>query len=205
MKKNNIKDLNSALHYLSKCTGVVVWDTIFISIIIFFTACLIVFWSKCKRQAVIILILILAILLVVGHLIGTIKWRKRRFEDKAIKYSSKYFYINNTMQFIENIDTDIKHGNLLTTNLMLITDNYIIGRLSDITYEPVIIPKNIINEFQFYLLDTYPNHRNAHRIGILCCYLNNNQKVEYVICRALQAKQTLEQLQNYGINIVIKK
>lgn len=205
MKKSNVKDLNSALHYLSKCSGVIVWDTIFISFIIFFTACLLAMWNKCNKSAVITLILLFVVLLVTGHLIGTTLWKKRRFDDKAIKYTNKFYPISDDVQYIDAINSDICTGNLLITNLMIITNNYIIGRLSDIIFNPVIIPKSMITQCEFYLLDTLDKYRKAHRIGVLCCYLNNGQKVEYVICRALQTEKTLEQLKNYGMNIYIKK
>lgn len=192
-----ISDLNSALHQLSQCNGVIVWDTIWGSFLVFMLAAFIASFNTCNKPVVLGSLAFLTIMLVGGHWIGKKIWMRHRFEKRIYSYTKMFWDIPDEAAYIEAIDKSIQRGVLGFAGLWMLTDEYMIGRLSDIYFEAVVIPRKEIVKCTFF---------NNKRIvakglpeGTLQCYLSNGKCVNYVVGRGKVCNQALQILNEQGI------
>lgn len=192
-----IKDLNSALHQLSQSNGVVVWDTIWGSGVAFMAVMFIVFFERCNKPAVLGLLTFNVIMLIGGHLIGKKIWLSHRFEKRICKYTKNYLEIADEDAYVASVDASVRIGVLGFAGLWMLTDAYVIGRLSDISFEPVAIPRAAIVKYTFFFEKKIA--AKGLPIGILQCRLNNGKCVNYTLGRGKACDQALSVLNEQKI------
>ncbi len=204
MKKEDVKDFNSALHYLSKRFGVIVWDTIGGVFVLWLVLSSIT--TGIINFRVVVALFVLVVLILGGHFIGTFLWKTKRFDEKAIKYSRKVYKINDKDEFIKEVNKDIQAGDLLVLRMIIVTPNYIIGRVSDVFFAPIIIPRNMICKYEYRHYKQMGAHLGQTRyVGYLACHLCSNTTLECAICGGLDAEKTIQELYAYGIPMEMKQ
>lgn len=191
-KRGQISNLDSALNKLSQQHGIIVWDTIWGSFVIFMIAIAIAFHRTCNLPVVAGITVFLLIMLLGGHIIGIKINKSRHFEKRLCKYSGEYVNYSNEESYISAIDRSIQRGVAGFTGYWLLTDEYMIGRLSDLTYEPVAVPLAEIEKCTFF----YNKNISARGlpIGVLQLRLYNRNTVNFVLGRGNVCDQTLQVL-----------
>ena len=193
--EKKITDLNSALHAMSQKNGVVIWDTIWAFGVFFFTGCLL---PKGGNKPLILGLLLISLLMLFGgHFVGTRIWRRHRYEIRILKYTMPYLEIVSKRAFLASVDAGIKRGVLGFTGLWMLTDEYIIGRLSDLEFQVVVIPRDQVTYCTFFfnkriISDEIP-------VGVLQCHLQNGKCVDMEIGRGDVCNQVLRLLNEYRI------
>ena len=196
--KARIKDLNSALHMLSQCSGVIVWDTIWISGVLCLLCVLVFAFHTCNKAAVFTCLAIMLIFLIGGHFLILYLWKRRSFDQKMMKNTRKYLTISNAESYKRQVEQSIQRGVLGYTRQWILTDEYMIGRQSDIYYDPVAIPRaSIMTCTFFYEIHTEP--KGGLPSGILKCRLDNGKEVEFNIGRGRTADPVLVSLNEQKI------
>ncbi len=195
--KGQIHNLQSALQKMSGAQGIIVWDTVWGSISVFMIVAFIIFYKTCNKTAVLGVIIFLLVMLFGGHMIGTIIGKRRHFDKKLCKYTKLYMDISDENTYIADLDASIQNDVIAFTGYWLLTDDYMIGRLSDISYEPIAIPRTSIVRCVFFF-EIRINGRGLP-IGILRLQLNNEKCVEFVLGRGNICNQTLRVLNEQRI------
>lgn len=194
-----IKDLHTALHYMAGCSGgIIVWDTIWGVIIGSMLLFLVMFFGTCRKSAVMGTIIVSAVMLFAGHIGGKKIWWRRSLNNKIVSYTKKYYSISNETEYVEAVDKSVQKGVLFFSNMWLMTEDFVIGRLSDIVFDPVAIPRETILQYTFF----YKVHVYSKRTlpqAILKCRLNNGKSVECVIGQGNSCNALLQRLNELGI------
>lgn len=196
-KRKNIKDLDSALLAMSQQQGVVVWDTIWgvfaVSMIVMF----IVFFDTCNKPVVIGIILFFLVMLFGGHVVGIKISRNKKFDKRLCKYSKMYIDYTSEEDYMDWLNQSIGRGVLSFTGFWILTDEFMVGRMWDISYEPVAIPRVEIESIVFF----YEKRYESPPQGILQLHLKNGKKAELVLGRGGQdaCELTLYALNENGI------
>jgi len=172
-KKAGIQDLDTALVMLNQQAGVVVWDTIWGIVAGFMCICLLCSFDTCNKQVVLGVILFSLAMLFGGHYVGKKLSKKRKFGKKLYKYSKQYVECPDEIAFLQDVDRSIQKGVLSYNGLWMLTDEYMLGRLSSITYEPVAIQLKKVEEIVFFY------ERFYKRVdGMLLLSLKNGRSVK---------------------------
>lgn len=200
--KEQIHNLHSALQKMTGSQGVIVWDTICVGCLFFILvpsaiASLVDNDKNANDTMLLWIIIFLLIMLFGGHKIGKNIGRIRRYDKKLCQYTKLYMDISDEDTYIADVDTSIKKGVIAFTGYWLLTDDYMLGRLSDISYEPVAIPRSAIAHITFFLVRTVDSR--GLPIGTLHLQLNNGKNVEFVIGRLNVCNQTLRVLNEQKI------
>ncbi len=190
-----ITDLNSALHAMSQKNGVVIWDTIWTFGVFFFTGCLI--FKGGNKPLILWLLVVSFLMLFGGHYIGTRIWRRHRYEMRILKYTMPYLEIVSKRAYLASIDASIKRGVLGFTGLWMLTDEYIIGRLSDLEFQVVGIPRELITHCTFFFNKRIVSDEIP--VGVLQCHLQDGKCVDMEIGRGEVCNQVLRLLNEYRI------
>lgn len=149
-KKTGIQDLDTALVMMNQQAGVVVWDTIWSVVAGFMCICLLCSFDTCNKPVVLGVILFSLAMLFGGHYVGNKLSKKRKFGKKLYKYSKQYVECPDEITFLQDVDRSIQKGVLSYNGLWMLTDEYMLGRLSSITYEPVAIPLRAVEQVVFF-------------------------------------------------------
>lgn len=105
-----------------------------------FIAMFVCFFEKANKVTMLGIILFNLIMLWSGHKILP-KLSKRKFYDrKLFKYSRMYIDYPSHEEYRMQIEQSIRRGVLSHTGFWMLTDEFMLGRLGDITFEPVAIP-----------------------------------------------------------------
>ena len=194
--RKKIPDVFCALRKIKHSQGLIVWDTLWGSLSGFMIAVYIFNYQRCK-PIVLGIILFLLVMLFGGHIIGKNLGKFLHYDKRLCHYTKQYIKIPDEKAYIEKVDHSIKKGVIAFTGYWLLTDDYMIGRLSDITYEPVAIPRSAIAQITFFLVRTMDNM--GLPIGTLHLQLKNGREVELCIGRLNVCDQTLCVLKEQGI------
>lgn len=194
-EEKKITDLNSALHAMSQKNGVIIRDTIWAFWVFFFAGCLI---PKGGNKPLILGLLLISLLMLFGgHFIGTRIWRRHRYEMRILKYTSPYLEIVSKRAFLASVDASIKRGVLGFTGLWMLTDEYMIGRLSDLEFQVVAIPREQVTYCTFFFLKRIASDNIP--VGVLQCHLRDGKCVNMEIGRGEVCNQVLRLLNEYRI------
>lgn len=195
--RKNIKDLDSALLAISQQQGVVVWDTIWGSLAGCMIAAFIAFFNTCNKPVVIGIILFLLVMLLSGHVVGMKISRNKKYDKRLCKYSKMYIDYTSEEDYMDWLNQSIGRGVLSFTGFWILTDEFMLGRMWDISYEPVAIPRGKIERIVFF----YEKRYESPPQGILQLHLKNGKKAELVLGRGGQdaCEQTLYALNENGI------
>lgn len=137
------------------------------------------------------------LMLIGGHLIIKNIYKHRRFDRLIYKCTPKYIDISDENTYMDSIDRSVQRGILGFAGLWMITDEYIIGRISDVWFEPVVIPRSQVMKYIFF-----SEKKIAVRglpVGVLQCKLNNGKCVNYEVGRGKGCKQVIQILNEQGI------
>lgn len=195
-KKVNIYDLHTTLLYFTGGHGILIWDLIAGSMLGFMILSSIVFFNRINKVTVLMITAVLAIILTAGHIVGKQIQKHRKYEKK-LHYCSKKFIDIEEKKLISEADNSIKKGNNTFTKYILINDEYIIGRMSDIYFEPVAIPRREIKMMEFYF--EISHQAQGLPIGRLDVSLKNQKMVRLVVGRHNECNETLKMLNNRQI------
>ena len=172
-KKAGIQDLDTALVMMNQQAGVLVWDTIWSVVAGFMCICLLCSFDTCNKPVVLGVILFSLAMLFGGHYVGNKLSKKRKFGKKLYKYSKQYVECSDEIAFLQDVDRSIQKGVLSYNGLWMLTDEYMLGRLSSITYEPVAIPLRAVEQVVFFY------ERFYKRVdGMLLLSLKNGKSVK---------------------------
>lgn len=195
--REQIYNLHSALQKMSGSQGVIVWDTICAGCLFFVIVPWIINYTTSNNVVIFGIIIFLLILFFGGHKIGTNMGRIRRFDKRLCKYTKLYMDISDENTYIAEVDASIKKGVIAFTGYWLLTDDYMLGRLSDISYEPIAIPRSAIIHSTFFFERSTDNR--GLPIGILRLQLNNGKHVEFTLGRGNACSPTLHVLNEQRI------
>ncbi len=192
-----IHNLSSALQKMTGSQGVIVWDTICAGCLFFVVVPLLINYITSKNVVILGIIIFLLVLLFGGHKIGTNMGRIRRYDKRLCQYTKPYIDISDENTYIAEVDASIKKGVIAFTGYWLLTDDYMLGRLSDISYEPIAIPRGAIVHSTFFF-ERSTDNRGLPK-GILRLQLNNGKHVEFTLGRGNACNPTLHVLNEQGI------
>lgn len=194
-EKKSITDLNAAMHAMSQKNGVVMWDTLWSVPAIVFILCMFV---KGGNKPVILGFLIFSLVMLFGgHYIGVKIWMRRCYEKKILKYTKRYFDIADEEEYVMSVDESIQRGILGYSGLWMLTDEYIIGRLSDIRFEAAAIPRELVIQYMFFYYRKIASENIPE--GVLRCQLKNGKSVDFVIGRGENCDHVLKILSEQRI------
>jgi len=172
-KKTKIQDLYTALVMLNQQSGIVVWDTIWGIVVVFMCMCLLIGFDTCKKAVVIVVLLFSLAMLFGGHFVGKRLSKRCKYGKKLYKHSKQYMDYSDELGFLQDVDRSIQRGVISYNGLWMLTDEYMVGRLSDITYEPVAIPRKEVEKIVFFY------ERFYKRVdGILLLSLKNGKSAK---------------------------
>lgn len=199
--QNEVKDLDTALHCMSKKNGVVVGDVLWCGPAFLFSCCL--FIQGGNKILIFECLLFSVVMLLVGHFIGTKLWKAHHYEKRLIKYTRRYLDIADEKAYIVSADQSIQRGILGYAGLWLLTDEFVFGRLSDIWFEVVAIPRDEVEQFTFF----YRKRISERTIptGILRCHLQNGKYIDFVAERGRACEQVLKILSMEKIYFEVKE
>lgn len=193
--ENSITTLNTALHMISQKSGVVIWDTLWSVVAIFFALCL--FIKGSNKPLILGIVSVSLVMLFVGHYIGIKLWKRHHFEKRILKYTKQYLDIEDESAYIESVDRSVQRGVLCYAGLCILTDEYMIGRLSDISFEAAAIPRDFIVHYEFYYYKKISS--KAVPVGVLQCLLLNGKRVKFEIGRGEVCGNVLKRLSGQKI------
>lgn len=198
-------DIEDALHHLSKnSSGVIVWDTLFITFFLFFLAVLI--WNTIEKVfniPSIVCTVVSFILLIAGHMIGTKLWKKKPFKEKLLANTNSYMEIVSEERYIDDLNRDLRKKILYYSKEWILTENYFIGKTSyDIGFVPVAIPKDFIEKIAFYKVQSVMSRYRKMPMGYLKCRLYNGKEISFYIGTGARYFRVFRVLQYYGIPFV---
>ena len=190
--------LQFMLRKLKGGQGLIVWDTIWGSMSGFMILVFIVFFKTCNKTFCIGSIIFLLIMLVGGHILGKDIGSLRNYESRMCRFTKQYIEIFHEDSFIANVDASIKNGVIYFTKYWVLTEDYMLGRLSDITFEPIAIPRtDIVNcEFNYLNRETY---KRGLPIGILSIQLKNGKNVKLTLGRGSACNEPVNALKEQGL------
>jgi len=195
--REQIHNLSSALQKMTGSQGVIVWDTICAGCLFFVVVPLVINYITSHNAIILGIIIFLLVLFFGGHKICTNIGRIRRFDKRLCKYTKLYVDISDENTYIAEVDTSIKKGVIAFTGYWLLTDDYMLGRLSDISYEPIAIPRSAIVHSTFFF-ERSTDNRGLPK-GILRLQLNNGKHVEFTLGRGNSCSPTLHVLNEQRI------
>ncbi len=172
-EEDSITTLNAALHILSQKNGIVIWDTIWSAVTIFFALCL--FFKGSNKPLILGIAAVSLAMLFGGHFLGNNLWRRHRFEKRILQYTKRYLDMEDEAAYIASVERSVQRGVIGYAGLCILTDEYIIGRLSDIRFEAVAIPRELIVHYIFYYDKKIASE--AIPVGVLECQLRNGNRV----------------------------
>ena len=124
-----------------------------------------------------------------GHYVGNRIWCRHKYEKRVLKYTKPYLDILDEKAFLTSVDESIQRGVLGFTGLWMLTDEYIIGLLSDIEFQVAAIPRELVTYCSFF------DHRRIVSdnisVGVLQCHLKSGQSVDMEIGRGSVCNQVL--------------
>lgn len=195
--RGQIHNLQSALQKMTGSQGLIVWDTIWGSISVVMIAAFVVGYKTCNKAVFLGIILFLLVMLLGGHKIGANMGRLKHFDKRLCKYTKRYMDIFDENTYIADVDASIQKGVIAFTGYWLLTNDYMIGRLSDISYEPIAIPRRVIVHCSFFFVRSISDR--GLPIGIMRLQLNNGKHVEFTLGRGNVCNQTLRVLNEQRI------
>lgn len=195
--RERIHNLHSALQKMTGSQGVIVWDTICAGCLFFVIVPSVISHTISNNTVIWGIIIFLLILFLGGHKIGTNMGKIRHFDKRLCKYTKLYMDISDENTYIADVDASIKRGVIAFTGYWLLTDDYMLGRLSDIRYEPIAIPRSAIVHIAFFFERSTDNR--GLPVGILRLQLNNGKHVKFTIGRGNACSPTLRVLNEQGI------
>ncbi len=195
-EQKKIKDLNAALHALSQKNGVVIWDTLWTFPVFFFTFGLL-FFQGGNTPLILGIIVFSLVMLFGGHYVGTRIWNRHKYEKRLLKYTKQYLDIVDEQAYLKSIDESIQRGVLGFSGLWLLTDEYVVGRLSDIAFQVVAIPRQQLTYCTFFFLKRMVS--DSIPVGVLQCHLKGGVDVDMEIGRGDVCNQVLRMLNTYKI------
>lgn len=192
-----ITDLNSALLQLSQFHGVVIWDTIWGACAGFMAVIFLAFFKTCNKPVVLGILVFLLTMLFVGHFVGMKMSRKHNFYKEVCKYTRQYIDLVDEEAYFKAVSESVTRGVLGFGAWWMLTDEYIIGRISDIFFSPVVVPRAAVKEYIAYC-EKYVTAKGVP-IGIIECRLVNGKSIKYVTGRGKVLTQVLLLLREQGI------
>jgi len=184
-KKTKIQDLDTALVMLKQQSGIVVWDTIWGIVVVFMCMCLLIGFDTCNKPVVIGVILFALAMLFGGHFVGKRLSKRRQYGKKLYKYSKQYMDCSDELGFLLDVDRSIQRGVISYNGLWMLTDEYMLGRLSDIAYELVAIQRKEVEKIVFFY------ERFYKRVdGMLLLSLKNGKSVK--LCLGVGGNENCE-------------
>ena len=194
--------LEKVLHKMPSNNALIVWDTLWG----FFTV-MFVFAKIFLGGNVFVYVIIgdLAAILIVGHLIIKNVCKNAKYSKKVIKYTkSACGKITNEQEFVKQLDDDVKNRILYQSKYFVLTDNWMIGGISDIYFNPVAIPRAFVKEISFSFTTSVSNNNRAP-IGTLICILLNGKVVKLLIGDSKYASKTFKILQMNNIAVSVSE
>lgn len=202
-KCKKIHNLDAALSAMRGKGGLIAWYIVWGSGAMFFIICLLVPSDNGNNGVIISFALLNLLMLFGGHVLAP-KIEKRKFYDKKLyEYSRMYIDYPSHEEYRMRIGQSIQRGVLSYTGFWMLTDEFMLGRLGDITFEPVAIPRDEIEKILFFYEKSY----ESPLLGILQLQLKNGKVVELCMGRGAQdmSEYTLRALQENGIAWTLEK
>lgn len=190
--------LENALHKMAINTGVIGWDTIFGVLLLSLFSMMLTLGGNVPL--ILLICLILAVLLAVGHVFFTWRWKQRRFTDRIIGNTKSFIPMSSPQEYAGKVEESLLGGVLYYAREMVLTKDFIIGIIkTDVQFYPVAIPRTKIEQLIFYCRRPVMNHYRRNDMGILKCILKNGSTVELLIGQAARMERVLKVLDYYGI------
>lgn len=191
--------LETALHKMALKKGVIIWDTIWGTLLLIFFS-LAVFFPDAKTGVILTICAILAVFLLVGHFLFSLRWKNRIFTDSLLKNTQKYISIENPSQYTAAMEDGLKKNLLYYAKELVLTEDHIIGITgSDLSFIPVALPRKDIMQLSYYEKRVVSS-RYSYSLGVLKCQPMYGKPVDFLIGRGVRADRVLEALKCYGIS-----
>ena len=191
--------LEKVLHKMPSQNALIVWDTLWGC----FTVILVlekIFLGG--NVFVYVIIGVLSAILIVGHLVIKNICKNAKYSKKVIKYTKLACgKITNEQEFIKQLDDDVKNRILYQSKYFVLTENWMIGGISDIYFNPVAIPRALIKEVSFSFTTSIRN--NLPPIGTFSCYLYNGKIVKLLVGDSKYANMTFKILRMNNIAVSV--
>lgn len=190
--------LETALHMMSFKTGVIVWDTLFITFLAILLSMMLFVGGNVPL--ILFICLLLAAFLAAGHLFISWRWKKRSFAPKMLRNTEKYISVKNPREYLQSVEESLLHKLLYYGKEMILTDRFIIGITeTDVQFHPVAIPRAEIVEITFFSKRPVMNRYRKYDTGILECRMKSGKAVELLIGQGTRMIRVLKVLNHYRI------
>lgn len=191
-------DLEQALHRMSYKTAVIIWDTVFITLLVILLMLMLISHGNVPR--ILLIAFGLFLFLAAGHAGFNKRWEKHSFAGKMVQNTEKYMPIEHSQGYAKRVEESLKRGILYYAKEMILTSDFIIGIVeTDISFHPVAIPRSEITEIIFYQKRPVMNSCRKCDMGILKCRLNGGHMVELLIGQDSRMIRVVKVLNYYGI------
>lgn len=191
-------DLEQALHRMSYKTAVIIWDTVFITLLVILLMLMLTLHGNVPR--ILLMAFGLFLFLAAGHAGFNKHWKKHSFSGEMVQNTEKYIPIEHSQGYAERVEESLKRGILYYAREMILTSDFIIGIVeTDISFRPVAIPRSEITEIIFYQKRPVMNRCRKCDMGILKCRLNGGHSVELLIGQDSRMIRVVKVLNYYGI------
>lgn len=191
--------LEGALHRMSTQTGAIVWDTILgcIAFSLLFTLAL----GIGNRPLVLLVCGCLMILILVGHTVFHLYWKKRSYTKKLLRNTAGAIALEHPEAYAKAVEESLKRGVLSYEKELILTDEYILGNAEwDIYFTPVAIPRSQITEFVFFYRRMVVGGRASRTLGILRCNANGKKLADLVLGQQQKAERIKRILRHYQLS-----
>lgn len=172
--------LEDALHRMSTPVGMIVWDVICgcVAFSLLFMQVL----GIGDRSRIPLVCACAAVLLVVGHTVFHLLWKKKRFTGKLLRNAAKTLALPQPEAYAKAVEESLKRGVLAYEKELILTDTYILGSMEwDTYFTPVAIPRAQVTEFTFFYRRMVVGGRNSRTVGILRCTAEGKQLADLVL------------------------
>lgn len=191
-------NLNKVLGQMSLNTGVIIWDTLwgcFLAMDVF----LVVFLGG--NVFAYVVTGIMALILIIGHYLFKKAYKKAKYSNTVLKYTEESCgTIIKKEEFISWLDEEVRNNILYQSKQFALTEQAIIGRLvSEIYFQPVAIPRQLIKEVTFEFSISLNRYGSKYPVGILNCFLHNGKMVKLYLGSSKTACKVLKVLQKYSV------
>lgn len=190
--------LEAALHNMAVKHSVIAWDTTFATLLIILLAMMLFLGGNIPR--ILMICLILALLLISGHLFFTWRWKRRSFTGRMLKNTQAFLPVQDSRTYVSDIETSLAGEIQYYSKELILTEAYIIGMLeNDFKFYPVAIKRSEITNITFFCKRPVSNPYRKFNMGILKCGLTSHKSVELMIGQGPKMRRALSVLNYYHI------
>lgn len=191
--------LEGTLRHMTVNVGVIMWDTIFITLLVILFGMMLTLGGNVPL--ILMICFGLAVFLVGGHLCFRRFWKRRSYSKKLLNASKEYISVKNLGEYEAALEESLKSGVLYYGMELVLTNEFIIGNtMSGLSFLPVAVPRAGIADMTFYCRRPVLKRYQKYDMGVLACRMYGGKTVEFLIGQGPRMVRVLKVLNYYQIS-----